>query len=595
MKKILFTLLLVVLGITVKAQDLDCVFTVNGIRYKITSVDNHEVSVIKKDDNGCASYGGRIIIPDSVEYNSVYYRVTSLEDETFYFSTLNSISLPSGIYSIGERCFYSSYINCDIHLPDSLRIIGEYAFFSVSGIQNIYMPSLVDSLGMRVFARMPELKNIIVDSTNMTYTSLEGVLYDKEKETIICSPANRVGTYIIPSGVSTIGQLAFEGCKFSKIVLPNTIANIEDGAFWLCSNLVELNIPSSVIYIDGGVFAGVNRLCSISIDSLNTSYKLVDGCIYSMNMDTLVAYNFASGDVVIPQGVRIISDNSFAITDGLNTLVFPEGVEIIKSGAFQYSAVNNISLPSTLKKIEAYAFAYSALKDVVIPNSVTEIGVGVFTCSRLETVVMSDSVKVIPTSAFEACSNLNSYTGGAAVEKIRIYAFSSCGTFAQNLVFLPNLKVLESGAFFLTEIKQVEFTGIIDTIGGSNFGDLRTLKLVNPTPPYTPKVANQVFRVVIPCGATEAYLADPKWSSYTYVEDCDGIDESEESNVRVVAKTRVIEVLNAEGCSVAIYDAMGRCLVSEGATGSSSRTYTVPTTGLYVVSIDGKGYKVVVK
>ena len=124
---------------------------------------------------------------------------------------------------------------------------------------------------------------------------------------------------------------------------------------------------------------------------------------------------------------------------------------------------------------------------------------------------------------------------------------------------------------------------------------MRTLKLVNPTPPYTPKVANQVFRVVIPCGATEAYMSDPSWSSYTYVEDCDGIDESEESNVRVVAKSRSIEVLNAEGCSVAIYDAVGRCLVSEGATGSSIRTYTVPTTGLYVVSIDGKGYKVVVK
>ena len=89
-------------------------------------------------------------------------------------------------------------------------------------------------------------------------------------------------------------------------------------------------------------------------------------------------------------------------------------------------------------------------------------------------------------------------------------------------------------------------------------------------------------------------MSDPNWSSYTYVEDCDGIEESEESNVRVVAKSRSIEVLNAEGCHVAIYDAMGRCLVNELANGNSHRYYNVPTAGVYVVRVDDRGYKVVV-
>jgi hypothetical protein len=212
----------------------------------------------------------------------------------------------------------------------------------------------------------------------------------------------------------------------------------------------------------------------------------------------------------------------------------------------------------------------------------------------VETVVMSDSVKVIPNSAFYGCGLVN-YSGGASIERIEKLAFCYCINYGGTVVFPKTLKYIGTQAYQYTGINEVEFTGIIDTIRGSNFGDLRTLKLVNPTPPYSPKVANQVFRVVIPCGATEAYMSDPNWSSYTYVEDCDGIEESEESNVRVVAKSRSIEVLNAEGYSVAIYDAVGRCHASEGATGQNIRHYSLPTAGMYVVRVDDKGYKVVVR
>ena len=91
-------------------------------------------------------------------------------------------------------------------------------------------------------------------------------------------------------------------------------------------------------------------------------------------------------------------------------------------------------------------------------------------------------------------------------------------------------------------------------------------------------------------------MSDPNWSSYNYEEDCGGVEEIDpQSAVRVVAQHHAIDVHNAEEYAVAIYDAMGRCHAAEPATGQSLRHYPLPTAGVYVVHINGKGYKVVVR
>ena len=90
-------------------------------------------------------------------------------------------------------------------------------------------------------------------------------------------------------------------------------------------------------------------------------------------------------------------------------------------------------------------------------------------------------------------------------------------------------------------------------------------------------------------------MADPNWSSYSYTEDCDGVEENPMAAVKVTAGYRSIEVLNAEGYPVAIYDVMGRCHASEPANGLTHRHYSVPAAGVYVVRVNDKGYKVVVR
>ena len=159
------------------------------------------------------------------------------------------------------------------------------------------------------------------------------------------------------------------------------------------------------------------------------------------------------------------------------------------------------------------------------------------------------------------------------------------------------MRYIGLGAFYDCGLKTVEFTGVVDTIGRDSFDNLKMLILQNSTPPFTnnAKVANSIFKVSIPCGTKENYLTDPSWSSFSYRERCDGVEEGVESNVKVLSHYRSIEVHNAEGCHVAIYDAMGRCHISEGATGQNIRHYSLPTAGVYVVRVNDKAHKVVVR
>ena len=592
MKKLITLLLLVVFSISIKAQKYTYDFSVGNLCFDITA--EREVELVRNE--GCVFYTGNMVVPDSVQHNNVWYKVTSIGDYVFIGADLTSLSLPSGIRSIGEECFSYSRIRGGLVLPDSLRVIKKNAFCANSGIESIHIPALVTTLESGSISPMFDLQTITVDSANQYYSSYNGVLYNKDTTVLISCPAGKTGEFVIPDGVVCISSFSMEVCEFTSLTIPTSVRIIESAAFSQCERLTSMHIPASVTRIEGGIFAGCKRLTNITIDSLNTNYKVIDNIIYSMDMDTLLSYHLANDTIRVLEDVKVIGMSAFALTNRLSVVVLPEGVEEIQSSAFESSNIRTINLPNTLKIIGDNAFMVcSLLRNIVMPNSVMSLGGHVFSASGLETVVMSDSVKVIPYGAFQYCQRLRSYTGGSSVERIGEYAFSVCGSFAKNLVFPSTLKVIENMAFLSTNIQTVEFTGIIDTIGYSNFGDIRKFILINPTPPYSIKALNSCDSIIIPCGATEAYMSNHSWDRYSYIEDCDGVEENPMAAVKVTAGYRSIEVLNAEGYSVAIYDVMGRCHTSEGATGQNIRHYSLPTAGMYVVRVNDRGYKVVVR
>ena len=598
MKKIITLLLLATVGISVQAAtNTYHDFSIGSYYYKVTSEQPKEVALVRNWD-ACIFYQGDIVVPDSVQHDGVYYKVTSIDDMVFYGATINSLFLPEGIRSIGEECFADAEFNCPISLPDSLRIIEESAFFGVQCIGKLFIPALCTTIEDGAFGVVYGLQRFDVDTANRAYSSQDGVLYNKDKTKLIQCPVEKQGVFAIPSGVETIRSCAFAQSKLDSIIISSSVSRIEACAFSQCTRLRSMYIPSTVMHIDGGIFRGCVNLNNIVIDSLNPNYVVEDNIVYSIDKDTLVSHHLASGRVEISPTVKVIAQEAFTISD-IATAVLPEGVEEIQDGAFRYTNLTGITLPQTLRKIGTCAFQRcETLRTIEIPNSVVEMGDSVFLdCWRLMNVKMSDSIKVIPTETFSYCSSLSNYTGGMSVERIEDLAFFMCQSFSDEIVFPETLRYIGFGAFYECGLKDIEFTGIIDTIGMENFYNLRLLILKNPTPPFTydTPIANTIFKVNIPCGAKEAYKSDPNWSSYSYIEDCDGVEENPQTAVKVTAGYRSIEVLNAEGYHVAIYDVMGRCYVSEPANGGSHRHYAVPTAGVYVVRVNDKGYKVVVR
>ena len=598
MKRSITLLLLAVFSLSAQATITSYDFIIGKYYYKITSENPKEVALVRNWD-ACILYQGDITVPDSVQHDGVYYKVTSLDDLVFYGAIINSLYLPKGIRSIGEECFADATFNCPILLPDSLRVIKKSAFFAAYYAGKLFIPALCTTIEDGAFGVVYGLQQFTVDTANQAYSSYEGVLYNKDKTRLIQCPTEKQDVFTIPSGVETIGSCAFAMSKVDSIIISSTVSHLEVCAFSQCFRLRSIYIPSTVKHIDGGIFRGCVNLNNIVIDSLNPNYMVEDNIVYSINKDTLISHHSASDRVEVSPTVKVIAGDAFAITN-ITTVVLPEGVEEIQDAAFRYTPyLYTVILPQTLKKIGTCAFQLcESLRTIEIPNSVIEMGDSVFQdCMSLLTVKMSDSIKVIPAGTFSYCPFLSSYTGGASVERIEDMAFLQCMTLQKEIVFPKTLRYIGYGAFYGCGLTRVEFTGVVDTIDRENFDNLKLLVLQNSTPPFTynTKVANLIFKVSIPCRTKENYLADPNWSSFSYRERCDGVEENPMAAVKVTAGYRSIEVLNAEGYSVAIYDIMGRCHISEGATGQNIRHYSLPTAGMYVVRVNDRGYKVVVR
>ena len=169
--------------------------------------------------------------------------VTSIEDWAFYgCSNLSGIELPSGVTSIGVGAFKGCSSLNSIILPNGLTNIGSQAFSNCSSLNSIAIEDgLTAELQWDMFSGCDNLSSIYVFGKNVKYSSLNGVLFDKDQTTLIYFPKGKSGDYQIPAGVTTINANAFNGCDRIKCVeIPSGVVNIGSGAFSGCTDLVIL-------------------------------------------------------------------------------------------------------------------------------------------------------------------------------------------------------------------------------------------------------------------------------------------------------------------------------------------------------------------
>ena len=124
------------------------------------------------------------------------------------------------------------------------------------------------------------VKNIKVHKNNKYFSSVDGVLYDKNVTKLLSYPEYKAGTLIVPKTVKTIEKNAFPGYSFvTSVQLPVGLETIKEGAFCGCDKLKEINIPSTVKTIEPYAFCDTYLMNSVTIPaSVKTIGKASFGC-----------------------------------------------------------------------------------------------------------------------------------------------------------------------------------------------------------------------------------------------------------------------------------------------------------------------------
>ena len=150
-------------------------------------------------------------------------------------------------------------------IPSSVTEIESWAFADCSGLTAVTIPSSVTEIESWAFFGCSGLKSFEVESGNKNYCAENGVLFTKDKATLVCYPGGKPGeSYTIPSSVTEIERFAFSDCRgLTGVTIPSSVTEIGWGAFSDCRGLTGVTIPSSVTEIGWEAFKGCTRLKAV--------------------------------------------------------------------------------------------------------------------------------------------------------------------------------------------------------------------------------------------------------------------------------------------------------------------------------------------
>jgi hypothetical protein len=320
------------------------------------------------------------------------------------------------VIAIGEAAFFNTAVIA-VTIPDSVTSVGFDAFGN-TGVTNITIGSGVTDLSPGRFGSpffdCPSLVAIVVSSRNPSFSSEDGVLFDKRQTNLIQCPQATAGRYVVSSKVTGIGGGAFLACaNLTSLTIPHSVITIGAQAFSRCSSLTNVAIGSGVTNVGNWwTFADCTSLTGITVDPLNPVYSSVDGVLLNRSQTRLMRCpEGKAGSYAIPSKVTEVVGYAFSGCTSLAAVAIPASVRSVGSGAFTgctrlraitvdasnpfYSGMDGVlfnknqttliqcpggkpgtyTVPSTVTTIAPLAFENCVdLATVTIPNSVTTVG-----------------------------------------------------------------------------------------------------------------------------------------------------------------------------------------------------------------------------
>ena len=339
-------------------------------------------------------------------------------------------------------------------IPEGVTEIRSGAFDGCVGITSIRMPASAPIVqNRRALECCVGLTEFQTAEGDQVYSTVNGILADRDGRTLLFCPRGRAGALTIPEGP----------VKAIK-------------AFQNCARLTSITFPASITAI--GSTRGCTSLAEIRVDPANPVYRSADGLLLSRDGSRLIRCpEGRTGTVAVPEGVAEIGDKAFLDCAGLTGITLPEGVVRIGDRAFSgCTGLTGIVIPASAAQIGESAFAgcfrlaeirvgpagpglcpaYRSVDGMllsgdgkrlkfcpkaksgtaVIPEGVTMIGDHAFWgCSGLTSVTLPKSLTAIEMCAFQACTGLTGIVIPAGVCRIGEDAFAECTALAR--VTLP--------------------------------------------------------------------------------------------------------------------------------------------------------------
>ena len=332
-------------------------------------------------------------------------------------SGLKSISLPSTIRTMGNAVFTGCTNLLVGVIPDSVTAMGRDMFYNCMSMTNVVFSPNVRSLGAMTCYHCDRLTHVEIPY-GVTNVGVSAFSY-----------CGNLATIFIPDSVETIGNYAFNNCpNLEPFSLPSGL-KVLNAIFNGCPKIRTIKVPSATEAIDGYAFVGDYDW--IDVDSGNSSFKSVNGVLYSKDGGTLVAWPRGIIPIAIPTGTRRIAERAFMNNSSLFTLELPEGLEHVDRWAFSgCSGLSSLSFPSSMVEIGDDAFRLcSSMQSVTFANGIRIIGCEAFmNCSRLPELALPPSVTLIATNAFRGCTSLASVRIESNCAEIQDWAFYGCSS-----------------------------------------------------------------------------------------------------------------------------------------------------------------------
>lgn len=595
-------------------------------------------------------------------------RVLTVDDYAFRETAITSLTLPVGTVSIGNSAFQGCKNLVTVNIPDSIKEIEEYAFkgcVTLTGVnfaEGTHLKMLDSSifagctsliefklpksdiardlfgsssavkkftlakdalLSDRVLIGLTSCEEFVVEEGNTSFVAENGVLYNKNKSTLIRYPQSKADTsFAVPEGVTQIGdsstQSAFYGASnLTSVSIPASVRTIGFRAFYNCnaltnidflaakdgnnfdlsigedafgySGLTSIVIPARVAAVGGlsrGTFRNNTSLTSVTFEKGSK--------ITSIPTD---AFNFCSAlkSIHLPATVTEIERNAFIYCKSLAAVTIEEGGEILKIGntAFKGTKLSVTNINALIKNVtEISEYAYQETTStvdedgtLVIPEGITTIGREAFKkANGIKKIQFPSSLVSIETNAFSECSNLTEVVIPDGVISIGDSAFRGCASLKK--VVVPS-SVVDLGNYAFISCFALEEADVACDIGYRMFdgcAKLTNLTLGNTVTAigdYAFNGCNSLERVVLPASLTnvgevpaigrEAFRDCKKLESVAFAENYNQITIGESAFYGCINLSKVVfpsnlvnmDAVNKVNCAIGAYSFAGCTSLTE--------------------------------